>query len=187
MEGLSVTLRSGAASALLGVPAGELAGRAVPIDQLWSAEGTQALERMAETADAARRVALLEELLARRLSRGEATGQSAALEAVRLIAASGGQRALRDVAAAVGVGERRLQQLFHLQVGLSPRTFSRLARLRGCLRALRRCPAAGWAEVAANAGFYDQSHLINEFRALCGMTPSEFLAHSTSGSSKTTG
>ena len=107
--------------------------------------------------------------------------------AAGLIAASGGQQPLREVAAAVGVGERRLQQLFHAHVGLSPRAWGRLARLHACLRALRRQPAPAWAEVALESGFYDQSHLANEFRALCGVTPTEFMGHAISGSSKTSG
>ncbi|HUG25993.1 SDR family oxidoreductase [Piscinibacter sp.] len=40
-------------------------------------------------------------------------------------------------------------------------------------------------DLAVDSGFYDQSHLVNEFRALCGLTPTEFLARSASGSSKT--
>jgi AraC-like DNA-binding protein len=36
-----------------------------------------------------------------------------------------------------------------------------------------------------DGGFYDQSHLINEFQALCGLTPEQFLRRRVSGSSKT--
>lgn len=104
-----------------------------------------------------------------------------AAHAARLIAASGGQMPLREVADAIGVGERRQQQLFHAHVGLSPRGWRRLARLHGCLRRLRRAASAGWATLAADSGFYDQSHLVNEFRALCGLTPTEFLSRSTFG------
>ena len=86
---------------------------------------------------------------------------------------------------AIGVGERRLQQLFHAHVGLSPRAWSRLARMHGCLRALRLQPSPAWVDVALESGFYDQSHLVNEFRALCGVTPTEFMGHAVSGSSKT--
>jgi transcriptional regulator GlxA family with amidase domain len=185
MAGLSITLRSGAASALLGVPAGELTGLALPIDELWGGEGTEALERMSATADAHERVAVLEHVLQRRLVRADACIHRAAIEAVRLIGDSEGRLALSEVAVGIGLGERRLQQLFQAEVGLSPRSFSRLVRLRGCLRALRRQPAPGWAEVAVNAGFYDQSHLVNEFKAFCGMTPTEFLMRAVSGSSKT--
>ncbi|MGQ2995972.1 MAG: helix-turn-helix transcriptional regulator, partial [Variovorax sp.] len=91
----------------------------------------------------------------------------------------------REVAEAVGLGERRLQQLFHAQVGLSPRAWRRLARMHGCLRALRATPMPAWAEVAVDSGFYDQSHMVNEFRALCGVTPTEFLGRAIAGSSKT--
>jgi transcriptional regulator GlxA family with amidase domain len=100
---------------------------------------------------------------------------------------AGGRRSLREVAAAVGIGERRLQQVFHAHAGLSPRAWSRLARLHGCLRALRQTTMPAWADVAVDSGYYDHPHLINEFRALCGVTLTEFLARATSGSSNTTG
>ncbi|HEX7868348.1 MAG TPA: helix-turn-helix transcriptional regulator [Variovorax sp.] len=187
VEGISVTLHPGAAAALLGLPAGEIGGSVVHLDELWRGEGTELLGRMAQAPDDAARVALLHAALQRRLPDGAAVGQpaTAAMRAARLIAASGGRRPLREVAAAVGIGERRLQQLFQAHVGLSPRAWSRLARLHDCLRALRLQPSPAWADVALDGGFYDQSHLVNEFRALCGVTPIEFMGHAVSGSSKT--
>jgi AraC-like DNA-binding protein len=187
VEGVSVTLRPGAAAALLGLPAGEIAGHAVHLDALWQGGAAELLERMAEAPDDAARVAVLQAALQRRLIDSRGIVHPAAMQAARLIAASGGRQPLREVAAAVGVGERRLQQLFHAHVGLSPRAWGRLARLHGCLRALRLQPAPAWADVAVDSGFYDQSHLVNEFRALCGVTPTEFLGRATSGSSKTVG
>lgn len=189
VEGLSVTLRPGAAAALLGLPAGEIGGSAVHLDALWRGEGAELLERMVEAPDDAARVALLQAVLQRRLRDGDAVpgNATAAMHAAQLIAASGGRRPLREMATAVGVGERRLQQLFHAHVGLSPRAWSRLARMHGCLRALRRHPAPDWADVALEGGFYDQSHLVNEFRSLCGVTPTEFMGRAVSVSSKTAG
>jgi len=175
IEGLCVTLRPGAAAALLGMPAGEIGGTAVHLDALWRGEGVELLARIAEARDDAARVALLGTALQRRLLASEASPQlSAAMHAAQRIAASGGRLPLREAAAALGIGERRLQQLFHEHVGLSPGAWRRLARLHACLRAL-------------DGGFYDQSHLVNEFRALCGITPTEFLGHRVSVSSKTAG
>lgn len=187
IDGMSITLRAGGVAGLLGLPAGELAGTAVHLDALWGGEGTRLLERMAQAPDGATRMAVLHAALQRQLREadGAAASQRAATHAARLIAASGGQRPLHEVAQAVGVGERRLQQLFHAQVGLSPRAWGRLARLHGCLRALRRQANPDWAELAIVHGYYDQSHLANEFRALCGLTPTEFLGRAVSGSSKT--
>jgi methylphosphotriester-DNA--protein-cysteine methyltransferase len=187
IDGVSLTLCPGGAAGLPGLPAGELAGMAVPLDTLWGSEGTRLLERMAKAPDDATRMALLHAALQRRLREadGGSASQRAATHAARLIAASGGRRPLREVAETVGVGERRLQQLFHAHVGLSPRAWGRLARLHGCLRALRRQANPDWAEMAIDHGYYDQSHLANEFRALCGLTPTEFMGRAVSGSSKT--
>jgi AraC-like DNA-binding protein len=188
VEGLSVTLRPGAAAVLLGLPASEIAGTAVDLDLLWRGRGAELRERMAGQRDDAARVALLCDVLQQRLGEGRAAAHPAAMRAAQMIAASGGRRSLREVAAAVGLGERRLQQLFRQQVGLSPRAWGRLARLHACLRALRQqalLPTPAWAELALDAGFYDQSHLVNEFKALCGLTPTEFLGRAVSGSSKT--
>jgi AraC-like DNA-binding protein len=185
VAGVSVTLRPGAAAAILGVPAGEIADTAVSLDELWRGEVRGLLERWSETADDATRVALLQAALQRRLRAGDDGARPQATHAARLIAASGGQRSLRAVGDAIGVGERRLQQIFHAHVGLSPRAWKRLARMHACLRALRRQPAPRWPHVALDTGFYDQSHLVNEFQALCGLSPGLFLERAISGSSKT--
>ncbi|MGJ7605527.1 helix-turn-helix domain-containing protein [Variovorax sp. LT1R20] len=187
VQGISVTLRPGAAAALLGLPAGEIAGQAVHLDELWQGGAAELLARMAEAPDDAARATLLQSALERRLRDGGGAVHAAAMRAARLITESGGRKPLRDVAAAVGVGERRLQQLFHAHVGLSPRAWARLARLHDCLRALRLQSVPAWADVAVESGFYDQSHLVNEFRTLCGVTPTEFMGHAISGSSKTPG
>lgn len=184
MEGLTVTLRPGAAAALLGVPAGELTGASVPLPDLWHGDAATLHQRLAGAADDATRVALLQQALLQRLQ-GARRGEPLAAAAWRLIAASGGQRALHEVAAAVGVGERRLQQLFRAEIGLTPRAAGRLARLHGLLRALRVQAAPDWADLAVERGFYDQAHLANEFRALCGLTPTQFLGRVVSASSKT--
>ena len=34
----------------------------------------------------------------------------------------------------------------------------------------------GWAEAAAEFGYYDQAHLIAEFKEFAGLTPAQFFA-----------
>lgn len=148
MEGLSVTLRPGAAAALLGRPASEVAGTAVHLDELWRGRGAELLERIALQPDDASRVSVLCAALQRRLADGDGAVHAAAMRAAQLIAMSGG-------------------------------------RLHACVRALRLQREPAWASLALDGGFYDQSHLINEFQALCGLTPTEFLGRAVSGSSKT--
>ena len=48
----------------------------------------------------------------------------------------------------------------------------RLARFR---RLIARIDD-GWAQRALDAGYFDQPHLIHEFRAFAGMTPRRYAA-----------
>lgn len=185
IEGVTLTVRAGAALALLGVPAGELEDNAVDLADLWGGEAPRLLERLANAPDDSTRYALLNEALVRRLQGAGDRGRAKASRAAQLLATSAAST-VRDAANAVGVGERRLQQLFHLHVGVSPRTWLRLKRFESCLRSLRHQPGLRWSELATGTGYYDQSHLIAEFIAFCGLTPGSFRERAVSGSSKTT-
>lgn len=186
MHGISVGLDAAAAASLLGCPAHEIAERAVALGELWGGEAAALYERLAEARDDATRIRLLQHELSRRIAASDTGSCRQARAATRLIAQAGGRRSPGEVARAVGLSDRRLQQLFRQHVGLSPRAFGRVARLHGCLRELRRSPAPRWAELAVDAGYFDQSHLVNEFRALCGLTPTLFLERSAvSQTSKT--
>ena len=74
-----------------------------------------------------------------------------------------------DIAKKVGVSESYAHRVFRKQYGLTPHEFLIQTRL-GESRALLQ-NGADVADVAAQAGFTDQSHLIRHFRAVYGTTP----------------
>lgn len=174
VEHVTATLRPGGMAALLGVPAAELAGRDVPLDALWGAHAADALDRLGAAPPGPARAAALEAVLRDRLAARDPRSDAAAAEAVRMIERAGGRIRVRALAAAVGIGERRLEQVFQRQVGLSPKAVCRLARFRATVGVLQREPGRAWTDVAYDCGFYDQSHLVNEFRALAGLAPGDF-------------
>jgi AraC-like DNA-binding protein len=93
------------------------------------------------------------------------------------IAASGGRIAIEELATQTGFTRKHLGTLFQRQVGLSPKTLSRIHRFRGALALLGKGDGqVPWAALAEQCGYYDQSHLINEFRRFTGFSPVE-LAH----------
>ncbi|MFI9384557.1 helix-turn-helix transcriptional regulator [Kutzneria sp. NPDC052558] len=73
-----------------------------------------------------------------------------------------------DLAAAVGLSQRQLRRRFSLAVGLRPKAYGRVIRLHA---ALRMAGSASWADIAHECGFYDQPHMIAEFRAATGLAP----------------
>jgi transcriptional regulator GlxA family with amidase domain len=82
---------------------------------------------------------------------------------------------VRDPAKAVGLSQRRFIQVFAAEVGLTPGKFSRVQRFRRALGAIPKGGAPDWAAVAADCGYFDQSHFIHDFRAFSGLSPTQYL------------
>jgi AraC-like DNA-binding protein len=79
------------------------------------------------------------------------------------------------VAAELGMSERQFRRVFREAVGMSPKAFAKLARFRRALTASQHDREASWASIAAGSGYYDQAHLIDEFRVIAGVTPRALL------------
>jgi AraC-like DNA-binding protein len=159
---------------VLGRPLSELAGTTVPLRELFGAPGEELAGRLREQVDWDARFDLVEAFLLARAAEGPAPAPFVAW-AWELIAQRGGQIRVAELAAEIGCSRRHLQSRFSEQVGLPPKTVARLVRFERVCTAVRRAPGR-WAEVAAAAGYADQSHLSRDFRELAGTTPSEFLA-----------
>jgi AraC-like DNA-binding protein len=174
VEHVTVTLRPGGVAALLGVPAGELTAQDVPLDALWGPRAAETMERLMPTPPTPERARALAAVLLDLLAARDARPDPAAAEAVRMIEGARGRIRVRELAAALGIGERRLEQVFHRHVGLSPKAVCRIARFRATVSLLQREPERAWSALAYDCGFYDQSHMVNEFQALAGLAPGEF-------------
>jgi len=185
VSGLSLALQPGASLALFRVPAHELAEQVVDWDALVAGSRRDLHARLQESGRATERARLLCDALQAMTGDVEGEERRKAERAAALLRAGGDALSVGSAAAAVGIGERRLQQIFRSQFGLSPLAWRRLARVQRCLRLLRLPAGARWPELAVAAGFYDQSHLVNEFRAFCGLTPGQYLQRFGSGFSKT--
>ena len=75
----------------------------------------------------------------------------------------------------VGLSARRFTRLFTLEVGLTPKLYSRVRRFQRVMQAMNG-KTDDWTEVAQRCGYFDQSHLIRECRAMSGFTPTELAA-----------
>ena len=84
---------------------------------------------------------------------------------------------VRDVARRVGLSQRRFIRVFAAEVGLTPKLYGRVRRFQRALALVRGVPAPDWAQLAVECGYFDQSHLIRDFRAFAGLTPEEYLRH----------
>jgi AraC-like DNA-binding protein len=168
-------LHLGATEAVLGVPAAAIAGSVVAIEDLWGAAATRhLLDRLASARGTTEAAAILEAAIAERFARarrGHCGRTKLVLEAADRLRTEN----VSSVAADLEVSARHLRRIFHETIGVSPKTYAKVTRFRRAVRAASEEPGASWATIATVAGYYDQAHLIAEFRAIAGVTPRAFL------------
>ncbi|MFD1932500.1 MULTISPECIES: helix-turn-helix domain-containing protein [Nonomuraea] len=167
---VTVRLRPGRARAALGLPVSELVDRIVPLRELWGVSADRLAVRLAAAPGG--EAAMIEAAVLERLS---AVSPADLSQAALLHAAADRlpYARVREVARGLGISERHLRTLFTSGVGMPPKRFARLDRVRGVLA---RATTGGWAALAADAGYYDQSHLTAEFRSVMGVSPAAFVA-----------
>jgi len=79
-----------------------------------------------------------------------------------------------DLVNRVGIGKRTLQRLFGEYVGVGPKWVIRRYRLHEAVERFRSGERPNFAQVALELGYFDQAHLINDFKSIIGYSPSEF-------------
>jgi len=170
-----VRFRPGMAPAFLRARAAEFTDSAVPLDQVWGRGGAALSDELAAAQSARRRVARLERELLLRLADARPPEPCVAA-ALHFISRGRGAVSIRAACQFAGVTRQHLARRFAEHVGVPPKLFARVARFQGLLAGLRCARPVGWSEAAAHAGYYDQSHLIADFRQFAGTTPERFLA-----------
>jgi AraC-like DNA-binding protein len=159
---------------LLGMPASELVDRIVPLEDVWSRDAAERLAAWLSPLQTSGRVAALRDVLVGRIGRAQnrdRTGELAAL----VIARQGGRGSIDHLARRHGLTRQQFARRFSATAGLPPKLFARITRFQALVRTLLSTNVSQWASVSSAVGFYDQAHMINEFRELAGSPPTVFF------------
>jgi len=82
---------------------------------------------------------------------------------------------INDLARHSGLSVRQLQRRFLDETGVGPKQFCRILRFRRA-QSLLAATRGDWAGLAAECGYFDQAHLIRDFRDLAGRNPSRLVS-----------
>ena len=126
-----------------------------------------------------RTVAALERMLLSALRHRRRTDDLAE-SAARLIVGTRGLASVSATAREVGLTGRQLERKFLDVVGIGPKRLCRILRFQGALMASQQQSNANWAEIAARCGYFDQAHLIRDFREFSGHAPTALQLNETS-------
>ena len=170
-----IHFRPGGGAVLLGLPASELTDQHLALSALWGAHARRLRTQLLECTAPAQIFHAMEQALLERLHRLQTPLVHPAISfALRSFAAPVGSSRVTPIQQATGYSARRFNTLFQQAVGLVPKRFCRIQRLRAVVEQVARGEPIEWAKLAVDNGYFDQSHLNRDFRLFSGVTPGQY-------------
>jgi AraC-like DNA-binding protein len=175
---VKLRIRLGCARLLLGVEADALVDRVVRLGGLWGRWGDRLADELVELGSDSALAEHIQNALLARLpdDRSDDLVRTGLVRnAVAGLSAGVDQPSVRvgDTAQRLGISERHLRNVFTRAIGVSPKHFARITRVRAVVAG---ASSRSWAQLAGDAGFYDQSHMAAEFRKIMRVAPGAFTA-----------
>lgn len=175
--GIALELTPVGSRLLLGLPAGELSGLVVGLEDLFGRHAGPLVDQLAAAPTWAERFGALDRALLSAASRvSAAPARAEVVLAWDRLVATGGAVEVGALARELGWSRRHLGERFRSEIGLSPKTMARVVRFERSRRLLERPDHPRLADVAVRVGYYDQAHLNREWRLLAGCTPTTWMA-----------
>jgi AraC-like DNA-binding protein len=170
---IGILFRPGTAGMFFPVAAHELHNNDVALSELDPGEADRLLNEVCSAAGEEAQLLVIERYLNHKL-KGAVPIPPAVRYAVEELSGEGVLRGIRKIQLDTGLSHTRFIQLFREHVGLTPKLFGRVRRFRTVLDRIEKGLRVNWAELAADCGYFDQAHLIHDFRAFAGVTPLEY-------------
>jgi AraC-like DNA-binding protein len=174
-----IKFRPGGFRPFLGSSVGALANRTVPLEQVFEASAGPSAQQWVQTMlslqDDDALIASASEFLQTRLPAPD-SNVALATRLVEQILKSGESeiRSVQELACSSGMSQRSLQRLFQEYVGASPKWVIRRYRLHELVERLKAGDVVDGAQAALDLGYFDQAHLINDFRSIVGYSPTRY-------------
>jgi AraC-like DNA-binding protein len=164
---------------LLNVPASELNDKVIPLADLFGGAGLAMQKAVAAADSLSVKLDHIEVFFRKMVGDHRSANDPLVTTALNLIQRHRGVLTIRQLTGIIGCHSRQLERKFNTAVGLSPKHFCNIVRTLSFVKSLQHATCKpSLTRSAYESGYYDQAHLIREFRKITGLTPSQYLKNS---------
>ena len=167
VELIGIRFHPGGTSPFFQLPMQLLTNQVVEIELLSKRIATRISERVEHLAALPEKICELERILIQAIDISHY--DRSVLNLANRVVLSGGLISVDELANSAGISHRQLERRFLQDVGVSPKVLCRILRFQQVFRVVEADPT--WANVAVDCGYYDQAHLIRDFRQFAEKTP----------------
>jgi AraC-like DNA-binding protein len=173
VESFAIFFQPAGFTQLFGIPMRDLTNRAFDATSVCNASLRGWWNKLGEVSSFSERVALAERHLLLRARDADAPSLGAICATRFLAAPATGRIAVHARLHRLSV--RQFERRFSIEVGATPGSFARVARFQTALDAKVANTARSWLDIAHSVGYFDQMHMIHDFKNLAGDTPNRLL------------
>ena len=169
---LLVIFKEGGIAAFSKVPAHELFGYSIGAENVFlSSELNEICERLSEAASNRERIDIVTAFLLKHLVNDKKN--TLICGAIQLIKQQNGTIRIKDLADSLHISQDPFEKRFRTLVGATPKQYASIIRLRNLIS--NYASYSSLTEASYEAGYFDQSHFIKDFRMFTGQTPGDFF------------
>lgn len=168
---IGIRLQPAGARMFVGMAMREATDMRIDLTMVWN-DCAALIDAVGNAGSRAGRFDLTEKFLIAKLAASRSLRDLAIERGVALLEASEGRISVDDLAEECGLSARQLERRFLGEVGLPPRLLASIFRFRRVFDLLENNNP--WATAAIDAGYFDQPHMIRDFKRFAGQQPQAF-------------
>ncbi|MBL9097264.1 MAG: AraC family transcriptional regulator [Alphaproteobacteria bacterium] len=172
---LGVRFHPAGVRALIGAAMDEFTNGRIEVSNFAPSRAKGLVDEIASAADAPARAEIIQNFVTDRAARSTRYQDTDVDRWAARIACANGRLTVTELAGEASLSTRQLERRFRTQVGIAPRDYANIIRFRSVFDLLTGGAKADWAKLAAEAGYFDQSHLNRDFRRFLGCSPTAFV------------
>jgi AraC-like DNA-binding protein len=172
---LSIQFFPHSAGLFFDLPMDELSNETLDLGEIMGRAACELKEQLLHLQTLEQRVQHIERFLLRQLSRKTEYDWDRMVQNIKLIDRSNGKITLDELADGACLSRKQHERVFKKFVGLSPKKYLKIIRFQYTLFAHQQHPHESLTTLAYRCGYYDQSHMINDFKDLSGITPKQYF------------
>jgi len=172
---VSIVFKPQGAKLFLNLPVSEIYDQSIPAALIFKNEINELQSKMQEAIGEHQRIKLIEIFLIDQLKKKKEYEYQRISDSVNYINSSKGSITIEKLSDRACLSKKQFERSFTSFVGITPKKFLRTIRFQYTVYNQQIRNFKNLTELAFESGYYDQSHMINDFKELSGLTPKQYF------------
>lgn len=164
-------------SRFFNVPASELFNQTIPLRFILGKQLNEIEDKLFEADAPLIQAEVIEKLLYKLLLKKDSKLLPGISQSLHVINHHESETEVQLLASEACLSRKQFERNFTELIGITPKQFMRVVRFQRALFLQQNNDATTLTQLGFNSGYYDQSHMISEFKMLTGFTPKQYFAH----------